>query len=374
MIKVLNISTSRLNYNGVGIVLLNYFKYINKTKIRMDYLAPDVVDKKFKQEIKTTNNKIYELGYNGNKLKHKHPILYFFKILKIMKDEKYDIVHIHGSSSVMFVELLAAKLAGVKIRIAHSHNTKSDHSVLNYIFRPFFKILYTNAFACGEEAGKYLFGKNSKFEIIPNGKNIKDYEFNVETRKSIREKYSINNDEILIGHVGNFNYQKNHEYVIDVFYELTKMNPKYKLILIGNGDNFNKICELVNKRNLKDKVIFLGQIKVEEVAKVIQAIDIIIFPSRFEGFPNVLIEWQIAGLNCIISDKITRAVKITELVEFMSIDDLPINWAKKIEKMKLNDRIENKKRIEKKVIEAGFDIVSNAKNLETMYINYLKMD
>lgn len=369
--KILNISTSRLNYNGVGIVLLNYYQNINNPDIILDYLSPDIMDQNFKREITIKGNKAFEFGYKGEKMRQKKPIKYLLKLTKLLKKEKYDIVHIHGSSSMMLLELIAARLSGIKVRIVHSHNTKSDNEKLNNMLKPIFKKNYTHAFACGKEAGEWLFGKNAKFEIIPNGKDCNLYKYDKKTREKYRKANNLENN-IIIGHVGNFNNQKNHEYLIKIFFELTKINEKYKLVLIGYGDLLDDIKFQAKKLGVFDKIIFLGQIPVEEVAKWIQAIDIMVFPSRYEGFPNVLIEWQIAGIPCVISDKITKDVKITDLVEFMSIDDEPKNWARQISEIKLPNREKDKECIIKKVSEAGFDIKTNSKKLEKLYLEIYK--
>lgn len=296
----------------------------------------------------------------------KRPLMYCKSLYKIIRKEGYDIVHVHGSSSMMFMQLLTAKLAGVKVRIAHSRNTSSGHNFLHILCKPLFKVLYTNAFACGKEAGKWLFGTNEKFIIIPNGKDSKMFEFKADIREKYRRKYDLK-DKIVIGHIGNINYQKNHDFLIDVFNELCKKNKNYYLILAGKGNLEKEIHEKVEKLGLHSKVMFLGQIPVEEVANWLQAMDIMVFPSKFEGFPNVLIEWQMAGLPCIISDTITKDVKITKLVQFESLDNTPKSWADEINNIKIEDREANKQEVINQIKEKGYDIKENAKRLENIY-------
>ena len=152
--------------------------------------------------------------------------------------------------------------------------------------------------------------------------------------------------------------------MINVFYELKKMsNDKYVLLLIGDGTLRNEIEKKVTELGLKEDVIFLG--RTEEVYKWLNAMDIMVFPSRFEGFPNVLIEWQISGLPCIISDTITKDVKVTELVKFKSLQESPKEWANEIINIELKDR-NNKEYIEQ-VKNAGYDIKENTKRLEELY-------
>lgn len=369
--KVLNVMTSRLDYNGIGIYLLNYYQNIDFKKIQMDFLVPNIVEEKLKNEITKYGNKIFELDYKGYKLRQKKPILYCMKLYKILKNEKYDIIHVHGSSSMMFLELLTAKLAGIKTRIAHSHNTKSDNMRLHRIFFKLFIKLYTDAFSCGQDAGEWLFGKNAQFTIIPNAKNIQDFEFNFSIREEIRRKYNLS-DKIVLGHAGSFSYQKNHEYLIKVFYEIFKRNKNYYLILAGKGENQDNIKKQSKELGIEDNILFLDQISNTEMIKWLNAMDIMIFPSRFEGFPGVLIEWQIMGLPCIISDKITKYVKVTELVKFMSIEDSPDKWANEIINIELYDREKYKNIFKNQVCDAGYDIKKNAELLIELYLKLYK--
>ena len=335
--KVLNIMTSALHYNGIGMSLLNYYRNIDSSIIQMDFLVPNLIEENLKKEFTSKGNKVFELSYKGEKMHQTRPILYCRKLYKILKEEKYDIVHVHGSSSMLFMQLFTAKLAGIKIRIAHSRNTSSDHNFLHKLFKPFFRILYTDAFACGKEAGEWLFGKNKTVTIIPNGKDCEMFEFKPSIREKYRKNYNIENKKV-IGHIGNFNYQKNHEFLIKVFYELTKINEDYYLVLAGKGTLENEIHKQVKELGIEDKVLFLGQISVDEVSKWLNAMDIMVFPSRFEGFPNVLIEWQISGLPCVISDTITKDVKVTELVKFIQLDKEPKEWAEIINNVEIKNR------------------------------------
>lgn len=368
--KVLNIMTSALKYNGIGMSLLNYYKNIDSSKIQLDFLVPNRVEEKLKNEItKKGNNKLFELvSKNNNKMRQRQPLKYCIELYKILKKEKYDAVHIHGSSSMLILETYTARIAKCKTIIVHSRNTKSDYPMLDKLLRPFFKKSYTDAFACGKEAGEFLFSKNTQFTVIPNGKNSEEFEYNAKVREEYRKRYNINEKKV-IGHVGNFTYQKNHEYLIDIFAQLTKLNPNYYLVLIGTGkiENETEIRNKVELLGLKEKVLFLGAIDQKEVSNWLQAMDIMVFTSRFEGFPNVLVEWQMAGLPCVISDKITKDVQLTRLVQFASIEEEPKKWVEIIENIKIEDREQSKKEILEQIKEKGFDIKENAKELEKLY-------
>lgn len=363
--KVLNILTSPLVYDGISMSNMNYFRNMDKNKIQIDFVVP-VVEENIKKEIEEEKGHVYLI--EGRR---RATFTYMKKLIKLIREKKYDIVQAHGSSAILCIEMIAAKKAGCKIRIAHSRNTKADHKIADKLLRPIFYRTYTHGFACGEEAGKWLFG-NRKFEIINNGKNVEEYQFNYKIRKEMREKNGLDN-KIVIGHVGNFNEQKNHNYLIDIFYELTKNNGnKYKLILLGDGGLRKDIEEKVKNLKLENQVLFVG--KTAEVSKWLQAMDIMVFPSKFEGFPNVLVEWQIAGLPCLISDKITDKVKLTNLVQFESIEEKPKKWAIRIKNIKLEDREANKEMLLTQIKEKGFDIKENARRLEKIYMQLYNIE
>lgn len=344
-------------YDGITMSVVNYFKNIDNKKIQIEFVAPSVVND-IEKDIKKKNGKVHII-----KGRTKNPIKYIKNLSELIKNNKYDIIQAHGSSAILCLEMIAAKKAGCKIRIAHCRNTKTNHKLLDKMLRPIFYKTYTHGFACGQDAGKWLF-KDKNFEIINNGKDIEKFQFNEKVRMEFRKKYNLDN-KIVIGHVGRFNEQKNHSYLIDVFYELLKSNEKYFLVLIGTGHLQETIKKKVKELGIEKNVLFVGDSK--EVEKWLQTMDIMIFPSKYEGFPNVLIEWQIAGLPCLISSTITKEVKCTELVRFESINEQPKEWAKIIEKMKLEDRNASREKIKAQIAKSGYDIKENAKKLEKIY-------
>lgn len=362
MIRVLTIATACFENDGITNSILNYYRHMDKSKISMDFVIPNKLCERIQSEFKKNETKYYELPERIKK-----PVKYILKLKQIIKEGKYDIIHAHGSSSILFLEMFAGYLANCNVRIAHSRNTKTNHIVIHNLLKPFFRKTYTVAFACGKEAGKWLFGKEKNIIIIPNGKDSNEFKFKQSKREEYRKKYNIN-DKIVIGHVGRFNYQKNHEFLIDIFNILKNKNEKYYLVLAGTGKLEKDIKDKVKKLKIEDSVLFLGE--VTNISEWLNAMDIMVFPSRFEGFPNVLIEWQISGLPCIISDKITKDVKVTDLVQFKSIEDSAEEWSNEISKIKINDR-ENPKYIEE-VKKAGYDIKENAKKLEEIYYSLLE--
>lgn len=361
--KILIIFSGLVSNEGISKSVLSYFKHIDKENLKIDFIVQNQPQNWMINEIECGGSNYYILnGRNRNVLK------YIIELKKIIKENKYDIVHVHGSSTILCVDLLAAKLANVKVRIAHSHNTTCSHKFINNILRPIFDKLVTHRFACGIDAGKWLF-KNKEFYVISNGKEIDKFLYNETNRNIYRKKLDLG-ERIVIGHIGKFNNQKNHTFLIDIFSELVKLNDNYILLLIGNGIFFNEIKEKVKKLNLENNVKFLGE--TNEVPELLQAMDIFVFPSKHEGLPGVLLEAKLSGMPIYASDVITEEVDICDDIEFISLDEIPSVWANKIYECSENDRKANREIISAKFKLAGFDIKENSKELKILYNRFLE--
>ena len=228
MIKVLTIATACFENDGITNSILNYYRNIDKSKISMDFVMPNKLCDRLKEEFTENNTKYYELPERNRK-----PIQYILKLKHIIQEGKYDIVHAHGSSSILFLEMYAAYLAKCKIRIAHSRNTKSNHMVIHNILKPFFRCLYTDAFACGKEAGEWLFGKKKEVYIVKNGIDTSQYRYQSENREKKRKELGILDSDKVIGHIGRFSKEKNHDFILKIFYKIAK-DSNTKLLLIGD--------------------------------------------------------------------------------------------------------------------------------------------
>jgi glycosyltransferase involved in cell wall biosynthesis len=319
--------------------------------------------------VKNSNPKIFEMikeaGCGLYKIEKRSvdPLRYFIELISFMRKRKYDVIHAHGSSSLLAIEMLAAKIAGCKVRIAHSRNTKCNHRIIDKFLRPLFYTTYTHGFACGSDAGKWLFG-DRKFLVLKNGKDLERYSFNENIRREVRSKYNWT-DKIVLGHVGNFNGQKNHMFLTEVFIKLTKKNSKYVLVMMGDGHIKTLVEKKIQEAGLSDKCFFLGS--VTNVNELLQGMDIMLLPSLFEGLPNVVLEWQAAGLPCIISDTITQECKITELVKYMPLSAGPLAWSEAVIDLEQKDRKAQSSEAIKNMQQAGYDINENAKELKKIY-------
>lgn len=346
--------------NGIINVVQTYCNHVNKAVFKVDIITGEVADSGCESDLVLSGCDVKVVPNRNSNL-----IFYMLKLIKIIREGEYDIVHVHGNSALIFPELLAAKLAKCKVRIAHSHNTKCDHPVVNKFVQPLFNCLYTHALACSVEAGKWMF-KNREFEVINNSIDTKKFVFNEDVRNRTRKELGVDSN-FVIGHIGWFNYQKNHEFLIEVFKEIAKEKEEAVLLLIGVGDLMSTIKEKVELLGLTDKVIFYGS--SNDVKALIMAMDVFVFPSRFEGLGIVLIEAQASGLKCFASDSVPKLANVTGNVEFYSLEKSACLWAKDI--LDSTFCVEQRKTDSEKNVEliktSGFDVLDVIKQLQSIY-------
>lgn len=323
-----------MNRGGEETFIMNVFRAIDRNVISFDFLCclPGIGD--YDSEIAELGGEVHHIELSKLHSKFKQ-IANFYILYKYLKahNKKYDAFHIHTQHAMDgFKDALAAKLAGIPIVIVHSHSTSTlFHVKAHKLFRGFLNNLPITKLACSELAGKWLYGENGKFEVVRNGVDVEKYRYHNAVRESIREKNEWN-DKIIIGHVGNFTYPKNHEFIIDVFNAYCKEEPKAHLVFAGKGELMNSAKAKCEGLGIIDRVTFLGM--REDVEVLDQGYDLMLFPSRYEGLPVVLVEAQCTGLPCLISDTITQEVDITDLVSRLNIenDDITI-WVDTIKEM-----------------------------------------
>lgn len=359
--KVLVINTVPTEKNGITNVIFNYLGAASNHAIQMDVLMINDAEQNYKTQV---------VKYGGKpiviKRSAKNIVSYFSKIVQVIRNNKYDAVHIHGNSHTMVIELLAAKIGGCKVRITHSHNTTCNCLVLHKLLTPLFDCLYTHGLACGKEAGIWQYG-NRPFTIINNGIDTSRFVFNHDVRITIRQKLGLTDEQILIGNVGHFwGKVKNQSFVIKVFAELCQRDNRYCLCLIGDGSLKSDIERQVDTMGLKNKVIFTGNIN--NVFDYLNAIDLIVMPSLFEGLPLTLIEQQANGLQCIVSDAITREADITNNLSFHSLKTPISEWVQSIENINCKHNREQRS-IDaiKAITKAGYNIQTEAEKLVEYY-------
>lgn len=359
MIRVLHVVTY-MGRGGLETMLMNYYHNIDRTKIQFDFLVHRDFEADYDQEILKLGGRIYHVPkMNPFSIRYRKSLSLFFK-----KHPEYQIVHVH-QDCMSSIALKSAMENNVPIRIAHSHNANQDKNIKYLIKRLYMRSIpkyATDLFACGKNAGNWMF-RDKPFKILNNAIDTNSFKFNVDIRNKIKNEMNLGN-KFVIGHVGRFSQQKNHSFLIDIFYEIQKIRTDSILLLIGSGDGKLTVIEKVRKLNIENKVIFMGV--RNDVNKLMQAMDVFVFPSLYEGLPVTLIEAQASGLPIIKSDNISDQCILTDNVVSISLDKSAYSWAKEILNF-VNSF--DRKDTSLEIINNGYDISSNAKWLENYYLN-----
>lgn len=365
-IRVLHCVTA-MNRGGLETFIMNYYRHIDRKKFEFDFLVQREGEFDYSEEIRRLGGKIYHVpAFNPFRIKKYTMALegFFAK----HKDE-YDIVHAHNNSFAMYA-LRAAKKYNYPVRISHSHIANTKHNITRAPFVFYNKIglnkVCNARLACGQAAGEWLFNDND-FIIVKNAISINTFEFNKEKRAEYRKLYGISGKTILLGHIGRFEKQKNHKFLINLLSSMSAEGVDARLLLIGEGALKKHIVNMARKEHLDDKVFFAGV--VENPNDYLNAMDVFVMPSFHEGLPVTLIEAQSNGLPCIVSDKVSRECMITPLVKFLQIsqDAIP-RWKKQITK---DSRVARKDYSEM-INRAGYEIQNATKRLERIYHNLVQ--
>lgn len=346
---------------GIETFVMNVYRNIDRSKIQFDFIK-NGSKMYFEEEVKEMGARVHTIVP-----RRENPFLYWYEINNIIKQNNYKIIHCHMNSLSTIKPIIAAKKAHYPCIIVHSHNqwrgtSKVTQYLHDYNFKKLKKI-NTFHLACSDVASHWIFGEDSKAEIIHNGIDLEKYAFRNETRRAYKKLLDLNEEEKVVGHIGRFDYQKNHEFLIDIFYEMLQQNPKVNLLLIGDGELKDKVKQKVKALGISNKVSFLGV--REDVNKFLNVIDVLLLPSHYEGLPITLIEAQANGVPCIISDVISKDVKVTESIEYMSLNKSAKTWAQAALRA---TQVSERKDTYKQMKLAGYDIYEVVKRLETIYI------
>lgn len=360
MLRVLH-CVNNMHRAGIETMLMNYYRNIDKTRIQFDFLTHRKNRSDYDDEIESLGGRVY---YAPRLYPKNYPAYFSYMKDFFAEHPEYKIVHSH-IDSMSYLPLLAAKKSGVPIRIAHSHNTAIDLDFkypLKQLFRMNLPTVATDYLACGEEAGRFLFGKR-EFGIIHNAIDADKFSFCETTRAAKRAELGLT-DNLAIVNIGRLSYQKNHEFLIDVFSEILKLQPNALLFIVGAGENEEKIKAKVIKLGIDKNVRFLG--KRSDVAELYQAMDVLVMPSRFEGVPVVGIEAQFSVLPCVFSSKVPREVEFTDGCTFLDLKTGATAWADAIVK------IAKKERKNKPYSDTAYRIENATEHLERYYLNLLE--
>ena len=362
--KILLINTVVTDKNGITNVLFNYLRAMDTDGMQFDLVSINQPDEYYIKAVEMRGGKLFVLPrLNGM-------VLYWKSLRNIIRDNNYDAVHIHGNSHTTILELTAAKLAGCGVRMVHAHSTTCKYVVLHKILAPLFHILCTHGLACGEAAGKFMFGKNP-YTVVNNGVDTQKFAFSQEYRDFIRKKYNWEGCKV-INHVGYFSEVKNHQWIIEVFRELLCKDNTYRLVLIGDGGLKSFIIEKARKYGVLDRITFTGNIN--NVNEYLSASDLVLMPSLFEGLPLTLIEQQANGLRCVVSDNITKEVDKTGNLTFLPLSASVEEWAQTIAQIKMISTEERKDMSAQailSIIACNYSINGEAEKLKKYYLQSL---
>ena len=348
MIRVLQVMDGK-KYTGIYEIMLRFGSHMKD--VQFNYLTSmKVFDSDDSFDLDTDRRKI-----SGR-------ILYNFRLFKFLKNHKYDIVHISsGAFFFSFFCVIVCRLSGVKKVIVHSRNTYDFNFFKRFFFyllNPLYRRLTCVHLACSRDAVKSLFIKSDDVIILKNGIDVDKFKYDLSIRNKLRDEFGVNG-KVVYGHVGRFHLQKNHEFLIDLFYELQKKQDCV-LLLIGTGDLEDCIKKKVSELGISDKVLFLGF--RNDVNLLLNCMDVFLFPSLYEGFGNVVIEALTNGLPVFVSSGVPDDSNVS--FNYHKVDSYDVyDWTKEI----LSVKIKSRKSAYKDVVKAGFDIKDTSKELELIY-------
>lgn len=364
-IRVLVLDTV-MDRGGAETMIMNYYRQIDRSKIQFDFLVNRPYEAAYEKEIQELGGKIFRMcplypQYFG---RYKKEVREFLKA-----HPEYQIIHSNLEERSYFA-LKEAKKLNIPVRISHSHNAPRGFdlkSIIRYYFRANLKPQVTHMFTCGEEAGIWLYGKKQQDQVIMmnNAIDAKLYQYHPAVEEEMRKELGLEG-KFVIGHVGRFFPQKNHTFLIEIFAKVYQQNKNAVLLLVGGGELETEIKAKVEGLNLTEAVKFLGV--RSDIHRLMQAFDVFILPSLFEGFPVTMVEAQAAGLPCIISDQVPPQCAITKNVEIISLKKSPQQWAERL----LTYQNTQKQNTYETIVKQNFDIKANAQWLQQFYLEELK--
>lgn len=357
ILQVVNI----MNRAGIETMLMNYYRNIDRTKVQFDFLTHREEDGAYDEEIKALGGKVYK----APRLMPQNYIKYFSFMKRFFKEHpEYKVVHSHIDSMSSF-PLRAAKKAGVKVRIAHSHSSKLDKDIklpIKFVSKTLIPKYANYFFACGKKAGNFLFGEK-EFYIVNNAVDLSRFEFRENVRDKIREELGIGKECFVIGHVGRYVYIKNQKFLLDIFERVLKEREESVLLLVGMGPDESELRRKAKELNVAGKVKFL--INKSNVNELYQAMDCFVMPSLFEGLPVVGVEAQSSGLPCVFSSNISKEVMMTNNAKMLDLEQGLEFWVKTILDL---DKTRNSSAI-KELANCNYDVKKEATKLMDKYIN-----
>lgn len=371
MVKVLLIVPREIAVGGVEAYIANTYSHMNLSDISVDVFAPARIPPEncFVSKWREIGFTIYEHPIEGGRVKRLFSLgwsLYHF-----LKSHHYDIVHTHITGMTLIATaILCARIRKVPYRVVHSHFCIVSNNIfrkaVSSICRKVIVSCATDLTACSDGAAEYCFGKKAaKHAVIArNGIDAKKFCFHKNVRTRLRKQLELENC-FVIGHVGRFEEQKNHRFLLEIFRETVRRDERARLLLIGAGSLEEEMRRLAERYHIGEKVIFLGTTDVVE--DYMCAMDIFAFPSLFEGLGIVSIEAQASGLPCVVADTVPREAEITDRIEFLPLTAGADVWADKLLQYHPDSYRKDRESAWHEVYDAGYDILETAKTIQRIY-------
>ena len=359
MKRVLHVLNA-LNNSGIESFIMNIYRNIDRTKVQFDFLLTGE-KAAYDDEVEALGGKIYRHVLHGSRLKLVS--IYKKELKKLSKS--YDTIHIHAMSCKVFFVARYAKKYGMKNVIVHCHGCGHSgpvHKILQFLLNHYSNI----QISCSDVAGETMFGKKKMKDviIIPNVIDTNKFSFDANSRIKVRKMLNIEENEIAYVSVGRFSYEKNHEFMLEVFKRIINLEKNSKLFLIGWGDLEKEIIKKINDLGLNEKVVILGS--RNDVYYLLNGMDAFLLPSLFEGMPVTVIESQVNGLPVFLTSSITRTVMFTNLLNYISLNEDADLWAKRIVTCVHNyERCDHSA----EASQAGFEVTKTALRIQNYYLN-----
>lgn len=316
---------------GIESFLHNVLLRMDLTNMEVDLVAAQLKESVFSRRLQEHGVRFRELSGNQRNVPENHRLFQ-----KLLRERQYDVVHLNIFQGMSLYYARLAKLAGVPVRIAHSHNSDLRKSrtrwlklQLHRLYAGRYAADATAFWACSRNAAEFMFParllEERSFTFIPNGIDTVKFRFNPAVREDVRRELGVAN-QFVIGNIGRLCYQKNQNFLLDVFAEVIKYRPESCLLLVGEGEDLSMLQEKARALNIQDRVIFYGTSK--HVERLLGAMDVFAFPSRFEGLGIVAVEAQAAGLPVVCSENVPDEAAVTQLFLRVPLTDGAAAWAK----------------------------------------------
>lgn len=360
-----------LGVGGVTNMMINIQKHLDRSLVNFDYLV-------FHDRREPCEDIVKEMGSrkliaSADDVKHR-PLRRIFRlkeIRKVCRKNGVQIMHYNADSPADLMNIIAAKIGGVKYVTIHSHNAGFGTAgkgirILSKFSKPLIPFFCDTYYGCSDLAAKFLLPKkiieSGDYTVLPNGIDLKKYDFNKEVRKEVRKELGLQN-KYIVGHAGRFSDQKNHAFLLDIFQKVHEKDENTVLLLFGVGELVEPMKKKAKQLDIYDSVIFYGA--SNEMHRMWQAMDVFVMPSLHEGLPVTGIEAQASGLPCIFADTITKEVDVTGKSEFLSLGDPANVWADHILTHKNDVRISGVQALRN----AKYDIQQTADTIIDLYLS-----